>query len=58
MSSNQSTTNASQSILDSVPTNYRIMLAGGISGSVAKSVTAPLARVVILFQVMQYCSVD
>lgn len=39
------------SFLDSIPHTYRLLASGGIAGCVAKSITAPLSRLTILFQV-------
>jgi hypothetical protein len=39
------------SFLDSVPHTYRLLASGGVAGCIAKTVTAPLSRLTILFQV-------
>ena len=39
------------SFLDSVPHTYRLLASGGVAGCVAKTMTAPLSRLTILFQV-------
>ena len=36
---------------DNIPDAYKTMLAGGVAGSVAKTITAPLSRITILYQV-------
>lgn len=47
----QASQNASSDLLE----NFRLLAAGGIAGAVSKTVTAPLARLTILYQVGQYC---
>ncbi len=39
------------SFIDSIPHTYRLLVSGGIAGCVAKTITAPLSRLTILFQV-------
>uniref|UniRef100_A0A6U4JKN7 ADP,ATP carrier protein n=1 Tax=Phaeomonas parva TaxID=124430 RepID=A0A6U4JKN7_9STRA len=39
------------SLIDSMPHEAKVLLSGGIAGSVAKTMTAPLSRVTIMFQV-------
>mmetsp|Transcript_20608 Transcript_20608/g.27152 ORF Transcript_20608/g.27152 Transcript_20608/m.27152 type:complete len:334 (+) Transcript_20608:81-1082(+) len=39
------------SFLEKIPDPYKVLFSGGVAGSVAKSVTAPLSRITILFQV-------
>lgn len=39
------------SFLDNIPHTYRLLASGGIAGCVAKTITAPLSRITILFQV-------
>jgi len=39
------------SLVEKNPSPYKLLFAGGVAGSVAKTVTSPLSRVVILFQV-------
>lgn len=38
-------------VLDAVPHTYRLLASGGVAGCVAKTATAPLSRLTILFQV-------
>ena len=47
----QSTQAASSDLLE----NFRLLAAGGIAGAVSKTVTAPLARLTILYQVRHKC---
>ena len=44
------------SFLDNIPHTYRLLASGGIAGCVAKTITAPLSRITILFQV-RYLSI-
>ena len=39
------------SYIDTIPHTYRLLASGGIAGCVAKTATAPLSRLTILFQV-------
>lgn len=42
------------SFLDNIPHTYRLLASGGIAGCVAKTITAPLSRITILFQVRPF----
>ena len=51
MSEDTELTPLDMSFLDSIPHTYRLLASGGIAGCVAKTITAPLSRLTILFQV-------
>lgn len=51
MAEDTSSTPLDMSFLDAVPHTYRLLASGGIAGCVAKTMTAPLSRLTILFQV-------
>lgn len=51
MAEDTSATPLDMSFLDAVPHTYRLLASGGIAGCVAKTMTAPLSRLTILFQV-------
>jgi hypothetical protein len=37
-------------VLDRIPGTWKILFSGGVAGCVAKTATAPLSRIVILYQ--------
>ena len=49
--SGRSVTQTSQAASSDLLENFRLLAAGGIAGAVSKTVTAPLARLTILYQV-------
>lgn len=49
--SGRSITQTSQAASSDLLENFRLLAAGGIAGAVSKTVTAPLARLTILYQV-------
>jgi hypothetical protein len=51
MAEDSSSTPLDYSFLDSIPHTYRLLASGGVAGCVAKTATAPLSRLTILFQV-------
>ena len=53
--SGRTITQASQAASSVLMENFRLLAAGGIAGAVSKTVTAPLARLTILYQVRQTC---
>jgi hypothetical protein len=53
--SGRSITQASHATSSDLLENFRLLAAGGIAGAVSKTVTAPLARLTILYQVRCFC---